>query len=295
MPPRLVSLAILLFWAIASSSLLIRDVLPDLLTGPPPDLRDLARASEPPGPTTWTILVADEDISSDISGQRAVGRATTQTNRPIDGHVQFISDVWFDSGPLLKGTPFEESGRAGGRLEIRSLVDVDHLGNLFQLRSAVRASGDPTELLVIEGKLDRDSIVVEARGPSLPVRFRRRFPYQARGVVQNGLGPIDRLPGLHLGQRWLSRVVSPLTGRVDEVTMEVARKNVLIHWGEELVPCFELETRTSGVTAKTWARSPDGLVIRQEVPLLFVTLIMEREPSPSTSHNDGREKPGSQP
>lgn len=280
MPPRLLSLAILMFWAVASSSLLIRDVLPDLMTGPPPNLRDLAAASDPPGPTTWTILVDDQGRGAS-GGLRAVGQAITTTKRPIDGHVQFLSDVWVDAGPLLRGTPFEVSGREGGRLLIRSFVDVDPSGNLFQLRSAVRMADDPLELLVIEGRLERDAIVVEARGPSLPLKLRRRFPYTARGVVQNGLGPMDRLPGLHVGQRWQSRLVSPLTGSVEDVTMEVAKKNVLIQWGEELIACYELRTRASGVTARTWARVPDGLVIRQEVPLFFVGLVLERAAEPS--------------
>lgn len=290
MPPRLVSIGILLFWAVASSSLLIRDVLPDLLTGPPPDLRDLAAASAPPGPTSWTILVEDSGGGLE-GGLRAIGRATTEVRRPIDGHVQFLSDVWFDSGPLLRRTPLEDAGQDGGRIEIRSLVDVDAQGNLYQLRSGVRAGGDPQELLVIEGKLDRDAIVVEARGPALPIRYRNRFAYEPRGVVQDGLGPMERLPGLHLGQRWQSRVVSPLTGRLDEVTLEVVRKNVLIHWGDELVPCFELEARSLGFKARTWARSGDGLVIRQEVPLLVVTLVLERElPDPPIADPDGDPK-----
>jgi hypothetical protein len=73
-------------------------------------------------------------------------------------------------------------------------------------------------------------------------------------------------------------VVSPLTGQVERVTSEVVRRDVLIHWGDLLVPCHELVTRAQGMTARTWARAGDGLVIRQEVPLLFAKLLLERVP-----------------
>lgn len=278
MPHRLVSLTILLAWAVVASSLLVRDVLPDLLAGPPPDLRDLAQAARPPGPTSWTILVDDRPTEPG-DGLRAVGRVTTRTLRQVDGHVRFVSDAWVDAGDLLRGSPLAAAESTGDRLQIRSLIDVDASGNLYQLRSAVRAEGDPTELLIIEGHPERDAIAIRAYGPSMLFTWTKRFPYQARGLVQNSLGPIDKLPGLHVGQRWESRIVSPLTGRVEVVRAEVARRNVLIHWGEQPVPCFELVTRANGLTARTWARMTDGLVIRQEVPLLFVRLVLDREPA----------------
>ena len=35
-----------------------------------------------------------------------------------------------------------------------------------------------------------------------------------RGAATS-LGPLDRLPGLHVGQRWETRVVNPFTGQVE--------------------------------------------------------------------------------
>ena len=53
---------------------------------------------------------------------------------------------------------------------------------------------------------------VVSQGP-LPILNRTQsFPYEPRSVVQNQLGPLDRLPGLQVGQRWETRVVSPFTG-----------------------------------------------------------------------------------
>ena len=104
----------------------------------------------------------------------------------------------------------------------------------------------------------------------------RSFPYQPRGMVQNTLGPMDRMPGLQVGQRWESRIVSPLTGRVETVRVEVARKGV-ITWGNNPVAALEVVARATPVSVRIWVR-PDGLVLRQEVPFPFVRLVLERQP-----------------
>lgn len=286
MPHRLVCLGILLFWAVAASALLVRDVLPDLLTGPPPDLRSIAHAEAPPGPTIWTILVQDEPTGDIADGLRAVGKVKTESIRQIDGFVRFVSEVDFDSGSLLRGSPLEAAGVDGERVVILSFIDVDESGNLRQLRSGVRLAGaapslrtpngSAQELISIEGHLVNNSLEIRAAGPALLFPWKKSFPYQARGVVQNSLGPMERIPGLHVGQRWESRVVSPLSGRVEVVHSEVTDRNVLVHWNDELVPCYELVTRSKGLSARTWARGQDGLVIRQEVPLYFAKLVLER-------------------
>ncbi|QDV34306.1 hypothetical protein [Tautonia plasticadhaerens] len=279
MPPRLVSLGILVFWAVSASSLLVRDVLPDLLVGPPPDLRDIARAGERDASSRWTLLVGDP--VGDPGDLRAVGQATTETTSRGDGHVRFGSTVTFDAGALLEQTPLRSAG--GERLEVTSVLDVDGSGNLSGLRSEVRVEGDEDSLLVLEGHLEDDSIAITARGPMLIFGKRTfRFPYQARGMVQNAMAPLDRIPGLHVGQRWESRVVSPLTGRVEVVHVEVTDRNVMVPWGDELVPTFLLVSRMNTgmgeARARTWARASDGLVLRQEVPLVLVTLMLERQP-----------------
>jgi len=276
MPPRIVSLGILIGWALAASALLVRDVLPDLLVGPPPDFRDVAEADGSSGPTRWTLL-ADDPSTEDPDDLRAVGQAITETTHQLDGHVRFENQVWFDSGLLLEGTPLESAGNE--RLEIRSLMDVDQHGNLNSFYSGVRLAGDERELLVLEGRLESDAIEVRARGPILPWGERTfSFPYRARGIVQNAMGPLERLPGLHVGQQWSGQVISPLTGRVEQVRFEVTRRNVMIPWGDAMVPTYELTAHFGRMSARTWARASDGLVLRQEVPLMFVRLVLERQP-----------------
>ena len=103
------------------------------------------------------------------------------------------------------------------------------------------------------------------------------------------LGPMDRLPGLHVGQRWESQGRQSVSGQVESVRVEVVRRG-LIHWEGEPVTTFEVVHRTSPFSMKTWVRT-DGVILRQEIPFPFVRLVLERrsetEPSLPTSLKPG--------
>jgi len=281
MPHRLVCVAILVFWSVAAVALFTRDLLPDLIVGPPPDLRTIARAKEAPGPTKWAILVDDDRsgrADEDRFGRgnlRSVGQAVTETAHRKDGSVQFTSEVWFDSGDLLKKTPFEQTAN-GERMVVKSAIEVDPTGNLQHFRTSIRPAGEKVEILILEGRLHDDEIKVHARGPVAALRWTHSFPYQARGVVHNTLGPLDRLPGLQVGQRWESQVVNPLTNQVVTARVEVAGTEV-IHWDKGPVTTLKVVTHVAPLSAVTWVR-PDGLVLKQEVPVLFLKLVLERLP-----------------
>jgi hypothetical protein len=270
MPHRLVSVAILIFWAIASVALFTRDILPDLLIGSPPDLRTIALAGETPKPTRWSILVADDPGGLQL---RAVGQATSNVERQADGCVRMTSFAWFDSGELLKGTPM--SAVQNERLEVRGMYGIDKSGNLDAFRTSVRLTGGGEDLLTLTGAVKKNSLEVMAFGPLHMLNWSRSFPYQPRGMVQNALGPVDRMPGLQVGQRWKSRMISPITGRVEEVRVEVTAER-FITWDSNPVRTLEVVTHMPPLTARTWVR-PDGLVLRQEAPFPFVRLYLERQ------------------
>jgi hypothetical protein len=156
------------------------------------------------------------------------------------------------------------------------MYDVDPSGNLDSFRAAVRIQGTRDDLLTLVGSVRKNNLEVEAFGPMHLLNWQKSFPYQPRGMVQNALGPIDRMPGLQVGQRWKSRMISPITGRVEEVRVEVAGKH-LITWDSNPVWTLEVVTHVPPLTARTWVR-PDGLVLRQEAPFPFVRVFLERQP-----------------
>ena len=271
MPSRPACVAILLFWVYAAGELLRRDILPDFWVTPPPDLRSIAAAEEDARPTQWELLVAEDN---GLRTLRSVGRAVTESKRTLDGGTELIGHVWFDSGSLLKGTRFDT--QRNERLDVSNRLEVDRSGNLKRFRAVVRSASDNFDLMTIDGQVKGRTIEVGARGPMPLLNWTKSFPYEPKGLIQNSIGPIDRLPGLQAGQRWVTRVVNPLTGRVEDVKVEVTGKHT-IQWDGAMVPTLEVVQHTSPVSARTWVRK-DGLVLRQEVPFPFVKLVLERLP-----------------
>ena len=100
-------------------------------------------------------------------------------------------------------------------------------------------------------------------------------------MVHDVLGPLDRLPGLHVGQRWETQVINPFTGQVDQVRVEVTRRGV-IHWDGNPVTTFEVVQHMTPLSMRTWVRL-DGVILRQEVPFPFVRLVLERQPEADPS------------
>jgi hypothetical protein len=269
----------LLYWVVAAFNLIRYDLLPELRSGRPPDLLAIAHAPHGNGPSRWSVQVIDDPVHPEI--RRSVGQAVTESIHKRDGSVLLSSRVRFDSGGLLRGTAFASRGHS--ELEITSNCSIDCAGNLQRFSASVRSEADPQEVLRVEGRVQAEGSALEivTRGPLPIMNQTRTIPYQQRSLVQNVLEPFDYLPGLQVGQRWESRVVNPLNGRIEPVRVEVARRTV-IHWDNHPLSTLEVVQHLTPLVARTWVRS-DGLVLRQEVPFPLVKLVLEREPDRSDS------------
>jgi len=272
MPSRFISLAILIYWSIAAFCLLTWDVIPELSLGYAPDLRASASTGESTRPVRWSILIIDDPRFPEV--RRTVGEAITAAARRPDGWVELTSHVQIDAGGLLKGTPFVN--RTTVRLEVESLYRVDPSGNLRSFELQVKSRESPDPLIKVKGQLKGAKMEIVSRGPMPLFNQTWTFDYEPRSVVQDMFGPIDRLPGLHVGQRWDSRVINPFSGQVDRVRVEVARRG-LIHWEGNPVATFEVVQQMAPLTMRTWVRT-DGVILRHEVPFPFVRLVLERRP-----------------
>jgi hypothetical protein len=276
MPSRFISLAILIYWSIAAFCLLTWDVLPELSTGYAPDLRSIAGAGDSGAPVRWNIQIVDDPRFPEA--RRSVGEAVTASSRRRDRWVELTSRVDLDPAGLLNGTPF--LARTSVRLGVESLYRVDPSGNLRSFDLQVKSRDSKDALIKVKGQLKGDKMEIVSRGPMPLFNQTMSFDYEPRSVVQDMLGPIDRLPGLHVGQRWESRVVNPFSGQVERVRVEVARRG-LIHWEGNPVTTFEVVQHAGPLTMRTWVRT-DGVILRHEVPFPFVRLVLERRPETDT-------------
>ena len=271
MPSRPACLAILVAWTLATFGLVRRDLLPELLLSPPPDLRSTARTGQAESSTRWAIQVLDAKEPGSV---RSVGRAVTNSKVRPDEWIELSSLVTFDSSDLLKGTPFASNDHL--RLEIRNSCLIDPSGNPKLLKADVLEAGGDRPLMSVTGEFRDRSLFLKSTGPVPALNRIVTIPYEPRTMVQNAFSPTDRLPGLQVGQRWESKIVSPLTGRAEVVRVEVERQ-AEIFWDRGLVKTFVVVQRMPPLSARTWVRT-DGVVLRQEVPLPFVKLLLERQP-----------------
>ncbi len=280
MPSRLMSLLILVYWSVAAFCLLKWDVLPEMSIGYPPDLRGIAFASESDRPVRWSIQVLDGPGPDD---RRTVGEAVTTSKRQPDGWYEMTSRVDFDAGNLLRGTVL--AMRESVPVQVQSRYHIDTAGNLQSLELQVSSKDFGEELVHVTGRLHDGEMRIAVRGPLPILNQNKSFRYEPRAVVTDLLGPLDRLPGLHIGQRWEMEVINPFTSQVERVRADVIGRKV-IHWAGNLVSTFEVEQKVSGLKMRTWVR-PDGVILRQEVPFPFVRLVLERrgEDGPETAES----------
>jgi len=235
----------------------------------------------------WSIQVIDDPKTPEI--RRTIGAAVTGSSRRPDCWFELTSQVEFEAGGLLKGTPFGTS--ASIRLEIESLYRVDPSGNLQSFDMQVKSQDSAGALVKVKGQLKGAKMEIVSRGPVALLNKTFSFPYEPRSVVHDVLGPLDRLPGLHVGQRWETRVINPFSGQVDKVRVEVKRLG-WINWDGNPVNTFEVEQKLTPVSLRTWVRT-DGVILRQEVPFPFVRLMLERQPDRSGVPTTPTKVPGS--
>ncbi len=100
---------------------------------------------------------------------------------------------------MLKGTPFGTT--ANIQLEIDSVYRVDPSGQLASFDMEVKSQDSVGTLVKVKGQLKGAKMEIVSRGPVALLNKTFSFPYEPRSVVHDVLGPLDRLPGLHVGQR----------------------------------------------------------------------------------------------
>jgi hypothetical protein len=315
MPGRFTCTLIVLAWLGAVGLLVQRDLLPRWRAGDPPrvvvaraitDLDGPLDQIEPPRSESsrWSLLVGTD--------LQPIGELTTESEPRDIGGSRLSSRLELDSAALLAKTPFGGrlplfGGTAGfespapstvavadpetppppTRLVVRTQMILDREGSMVRFETRV---GDlqGNNLLTMKGLRQGLSLEVQAETSNGVVLFREKVPYAQGAGVQNGLGPYLAYRDLKVGQSWRGPVVNPLTSSVQTAQVEVKEIAPLV-WNGRPHLCHVIVSTLGPIVARTWVRVEDGVVLRQDVPVPFIKLTLERIDDPAQTETQAPE------
>jgi len=278
MPPRFVTLIIVAFWLATTAWLVQRDVWPQFqaVEAPPFTIDLVDEAQRQATPVRWSIS----------RGGKPIGRARTwvvyrEADDTFALHNEITKLQLAHGVSVPRMVTVYRVTRAG---ELRSMT--------AQVRTAVPLLGDLEAHL--EGEVrDRKFTGVgriERNGKSLHDMTLGPVDVPAGSGVLNPLHPVNRLAGLRPDQRWRVPLMNPLTDSLaqagggqalsgprflDAHVLPLPRN---LDWNGQIVPCLVVEYRgDQELSARTWVRQEDGLVLRHEAALGDELLVLERE------------------
>ncbi len=291
MPPRYVSLAVVVFWLATMGWLVYRDIWPSLRPGqPPPFAIDLAdEAQLHAARIRWVIIKVSDGQETKI------GRARTWVSyRAADDTFELHNETEkLTLGGLVLSVQMRHMKsmyrvRPDGSLrEMTVNLDANVRAALSSLDIKASVAGE-----VREGQFFAHG-VLEAAGWGKHELDLQPVQVSPHGTVLNPLHPVNRITGLQMGQQWRMPLVDPLA---DAVYAQLAEKlpafkpgpkflnatvldkpQSLVYEGKP-VDCLVIEYRGDDeLAAKTWVRRSDGLVLRQEASGFGDRVILQRE------------------
>jgi hypothetical protein len=278
MPSRLVVLAIVLFWLVSTTWLVVREIVP------------LYRAGQPPAFFT--------DVITEVSGTtinwkllkkgQSIGIATSQI-QPVrsDRGYELTSTLQFEDFRLatvnIKGVQI--------KIEIKKIVERFRLSRHGKLKEA---SVEVRMLAPAEVRAELKGVVEDGMFHSKVTGLEKYLglgpfepppvPVASMGDILNTMHPLNRIPALWVGRTWKVAYFNPLGlvipgGKLTPSTMIAEVEEDVLEWQHETVPCFRIDYRKTGkkATAHTWVRRSDGLVLCQQVSDDGMDLEMVRE------------------
>jgi hypothetical protein len=295
MPPRLIVVAILIFWIAATAWLFQRDLWPNLRPDePPPYTIDLAdEARQQALPIHWNVL----------HGEKKIGQVQTSVSyRPADdtfdmqgriGHLDLgrVGLLQISANRLASTYTVTRTG------ELRELLIE---GTLAVQTAALLSAALIDARVRLEGKVEKGYFIpygeVEVGNHKEELQL-EPVEVSSRGSILNPLHPVNRIVNLRPGQHWRTPLVDPLADSLStmvrknpalemlvrrapgarELRAEVLAEPVTMRWEQREVPCLVIEYRRDDFLAHTWVRASDGLVLRQEASVWGERIVLERE------------------
>jgi hypothetical protein len=302
MPPRWLSLSIIVFWLGTTGWLFYQDVWPLLQPGQAPPftiaLEDEVQTQQ--AHIGWTVSYND----------RPYLRAETWVElNPADDTFALMAKVLPRTGVVTRkeagGDPF------GGVIQIEKVtseyrvtrkgdlraVSFDFLGGVYAAGLLISGKGSLTGAVrdgALYAHLHVDSTLLTGKPIDADLD---PVPVPRHGSVLSPLHPVNRIEGLRPGQTWRLPLVDPLktafgmllqkylgglapdaSDREIVLTARVLEQKQLLTWNKRQVECLVVEyVGDDDVSAKTWVKADTGLVLRQESERGGERLILMRE------------------
>jgi hypothetical protein len=274
MPPRWATVAIIAFWLIAMAWMTVREIVPRMhVGGPPPyviDLTDEVSAQE----VNWDVYRATN--GERIGEAKPIGEAKSSVRRRADRTFELHSHLLCKQFP-----PFES-------LKLDSIYKLDADRSLleFNVSGTVELAVIGPVELIISGRVEDGYVAPELRLQGQPQVFRLEKA-KIPGSILNSLHLLNRISGLAEGQNWSIPLIDPLQflngapGR-GIPRLDAAVGAASLPWDHHEVLCFLIEYREPGkdkVTARTWVRRSDGIVLQHAATHGVTELLLVRRPT----------------
>jgi len=275
MPPRILTWSILIAWAAMTSWLFYRDLWPRLRPGDPPpfkiDFADEVLVKRPP--VRWTVS--------------RNGKATYVMKSEMTYDAEL--DQFEMSSELNPKQGLAENAPLFERISMKSVYIVTRDGELrkFSIAMNVPVFGD----VKMDGEYRDDQLISRVEVPAFG--FRKNLdPVKvvAKGNALNPLQPMDRLSNLQPGRQWNMTLSEPLIdalsgvvpglkdNSVKELHAHVLTDEHTLSFGSREETCYVIEYTGEGADGKTWVRTSDGLVLKQEFTLRDDDWVLLRDP-----------------
>lgn len=273
MPPRLISVMIVMLFIVVNTSLFYAEILPRIRSWQPPsfnvDLADQAGNLRPV--VNWKVLVRGEEFLKLRTGVTLVDNQEdefwlwAEYSQPPNAGLKPSRDFL---GLKLMRNEFRVH-RDGDMLGLQAKMQIESLRGVdFPL--TLEISGD-----VSNGLLSPE-VKVDSR---LGERTFKLEPMEVpvSGSVFQPFLPVHRILGLYLGRTWKQPFFDPLSiafsagvsqGGLDQGTGSVIAKVrndiVDVMWGGKKIPCFVIDYNGNDLESTIWVGMQNGMVIRQK-------------------------------
>jgi hypothetical protein len=277
MPPRTLSVAIVLFWVGMTGWLTYREIWPNLSPDqPPPFTIDLADEAQNQMPVRWSV-----SLNGKNHGYLRTWVLFREREDTFELHGEF--KLW--NSEIKQGQP---------DFVIRSMYDVTREGALRGLEATLSYNNrltDPVEeveIMKLTGEVRDQKLYPHVRVNVLSIIKMDRdldpVPLSRRASLISSHQPLNRIASLRKGQHWRIPIANLQTSvlpsaKIQYLNAEVLQETRGLKWGTNRneVPCLIIEFEGEDISGQTWVQESDGLIVCQELQVQGVTLKLLRD------------------